>query len=291
MPWPWALVMACVLAGYAVVGRWQFPTIRPGVRAFAAEAAIVSVLYALWRLAGQLSLSNTGAALERGRWIWHAERVLHLPSEATVQHAALHAPWLVHAANFYYIGVHVPAMGIFLVWCFVRHRDAYFPWRSRLAMLTLLCLLVQLYLPLAPPRLIGHVGIIDAGLRYGPTVYDAGGGGFADQLSSMPSVHVAWALVVGIGTIRAGQSRWRWIGAVHLTLTVLVVVVTGNHYWLDGVAAGVLLLLVVPVQAAGAWAVRRVKPALERRIGDTGPGRPEAALPAPGASAPVRAAP
>ena len=46
---------------------------------------------------------------------------------------------------------------------------------------------------------------------------------------------------------RAGRGRWRWVFLAHPVLTVLVVVVTGNHFWLDGAAA----LGIVAVTFAG----------------------------------------
>jgi hypothetical protein len=82
----------------------------------------------------------------------------------------------------------------------------------------------------------------------------------------MPSLHVGWALVVGIAAVAAARGRWRWLGGGHLVMTVLVVVVTGNHYWLDGVAAAALLLLVIPVQLAGSWAFVAVRQRVVRPV-------------------------
>jgi hypothetical protein len=48
------------------------------------ESALVLGLFALWQFAGSFSVMGPGGALARGRWIWHLERVLHLPSETSV---------------------------------------------------------------------------------------------------------------------------------------------------------------------------------------------------------------
>jgi hypothetical protein len=79
-------------------------------------------------------------------------------------------------------------------------------------------------------------------------VYSWHGGFDADELSAMPSVHVGWALIVAIAVITASRSRWRWLAAGYPLLTLLVVVVTANHFWLDGIAAGLLVVLVLAVQ-------------------------------------------
>ena len=83
--------------------------------------------------------------------------------------------------------------------------------------------------------------MVDTAVRYGQSVY-AGAAGFdADQLSAMPSVHVGWAILVAIAVIGAARSRWRWLALVYPVLTTLVVVVTANHFWLDGIVAAALL--------------------------------------------------
>ena len=64
----------------------------------------------------------------------------------------------------------------------------------------------------------------------------------------MPSVHVGWALIVALAVITVSRSRWRWLAAGYPLLTLLVVVVTANHFWLDGVAAAVLVAAALAAQ-------------------------------------------
>jgi hypothetical protein len=80
------------------------------------------------------------------------------------------------------------------------------------------------------------------------SVYSWHGGFDADEFSAMPSVHVGWALIVAIAVITVSRSRWRWLTAAYPVLTLLVVVVTANHFWLDGIVAGLLVALVLVVQ-------------------------------------------
>jgi hypothetical protein len=65
----------------------------------------------------------------------------------------------------------------------------------------------------------------------------------------MPSVHVAWALIVGIGVWTSTRSRWRWAAATHSFLTLVVVTVTANHWLFDGIAAAALLGLALAFEA------------------------------------------
>ena len=220
--------------------------VRPfwvGAAAFAREAALIAGLYSLWQLAGSLSVMQVDGALDRGRAIWDFQRAIHLPSELAVQAAALPHEWLIKASNVYYAGAHAPALGIFLVWLFLRHRGRYPAWRNVIAILTFACLAIQL-IPVAPPRLLPELGFVDTAHLFGQSVYGAvvGEGSF-DQLSAMPSVHVGWAVAIGLAVVLVSTSRWRWLVLAHPIITIYVVVVTANHWWLDGIVAVAILLV------------------------------------------------
>ena len=240
-----AAVLAAAGSAMALSGR------RPvrAVGAFLRETAVIGVLYGLWHLAGKVSVTDVDGAFRRAHWIQRVEHDLLLPSERSVQHLVLGHRLVVQAANLYYAALHMTVMLLFLIWLFVRHRDRYRPVRQVLAWTTLGCLLVQL-MPVAPPRMLP--GIVDTGVLYDQSVYSSGLA--ADQLSAMPSVHVAWAVLVGYYVWRISPSRWRALGPAHAVITVLVVVVTGNHWWLDGAVA-------VAILAACAWAVFGVRTA------------------------------
>jgi hypothetical protein len=230
---------------------------RPAVRAagaLARETAVIAVLWGLWQLAGEVSLLSTDPANRRARWIEAFEGHLPLPSERSVQGLVLGHPYVVQAANLYYAAMHLTTMALFLAWLFLRHRDGYAPVRRVVALTTLGCLLIQL-LPVAPPRLL--VGYVDTGLAYHQSVYD---GQAFDQLSAMPSVHVAWAVAIGWYVWRTSPSRWRVIGPVHAATMVFVVVATANHWWLDGVVAVLVLV-------GCAWAVRGAQAGWSRVAG------------------------
>ena len=267
LEWEPAAMAVVVLVGLVIALRPLTQRWAVVVSAFARELAIMFSLYAVWRLANRLSLMQVDGAMWRGRWLWELQRDWHLPSEVTIQQMILPFPLVVQFANVYYAGAHVPAMILFLVWLFVFHRPRYPRLRNVLALTTGACLLIQL-IPVAPPRLIPELGLLDTPLLYDQSVYGAIGSGIAAQLTALPSVHVAWALLVGVGAVLVSESRWRWLVLAHPVLTMWVVVATGNHYWLDGVLAAVLLAM--------AFVAQRWSPitALTRRAstGDTSEG-------------------
>jgi PAP2 superfamily len=269
LTWQAAAVTSACLVGSAVAMRRasRARAVRPGpalrlasAAAFARETGTVLALFALWQLAGSHPALGPGGAIARARWLWHAERVLHMPSEAVVQRAFLPHPLLVQAFNLYYAGLHFAVLIALLVWLFVRYRASYLRVRTTVVLFTGFSLLVQL-IPVAPPRMLPGIGMVDTAVRYGQSVYGSDAGFNPDQLSAMPSVHIGWALLVAVVIVAVSRSRWRWLALGYPVLTTLAVVVTANHFWLDGVAAAILLALALLTQRA-AYALRR---RLERR--------------------------
>ena len=258
LSWQYALIIAGCLGLVAVASRvarvartWTGWSLWGGV---AWEAALLFALYGLWMFAGSFTVMSPDGALPRARWLWHAERLMYLPSETAVQRLFLPHPLLVQAFNLYYDILHFPVLGVCLVWLFVRHRDRYPSIRTTVALFTMISLLIQ-FVPVAPPRMLPATGMVDTAVRSGQSVYSWKGGFDADQLSAMPSVHVGWALIVAFAVITVSRSRWRWLAAGYPVLTTLAVVVTANHFWLDGVVAAVLVIAVL----AGQSLVRRLR--------------------------------
>jgi len=259
LPWRDAVWLALGFAVVATVMRVRVPPRRRlWIRDLAQEGAIFSILYATWQFVGHLSGGAIDNAVVRGRAIVSLERAVRLPSEEWTQHVALHSHLIIKAANWYYIVGHTPAIGIFLVWLYVRHRPDYARWRTVLAVGTIAGELIQLF-PVAPPR-FALFHIVDTMRDYGPQVYSDDGAGFAPQLAAMPSLHCLWAIAVGAAVFRLAKGPWRWIGPAHAVVTVLVVVVTGNHYWLDALAAIPLVLLGLGVADLIAYLSRRRRP-------------------------------
>jgi hypothetical protein len=248
LTWQQAAVLTGVLAVVAAV-LTVVPPPRLGVLApFAREATLISGLYSVWQLAGTLSVLGTTGAFARADWIERTERAWRLPSEVSVQRAFTDHPLVIEAANVYYATMHFGVLFVFLIWLFVRHRDRYPKVRRVLALTTLACLLIQL-IPVAPPRLLSGYGYVDTAALYDQSVYSLGLG--ADQLSAMPSVHVAWAVLVAWAVARIGSGPGRWLGGAHALLTLFVIVVTANHFWADGIVAVAVLAVCAVLEDAG----------------------------------------
>ncbi|MFB7174917.1 phosphatase PAP2 family protein [Streptomyces sp. NPDC056254] len=257
---------------------------RAARRRLIRELLLVAGFFTVYKAGRLLSTDRTGEAFRNADRIWDAERALHLPGEGAVQRLLLHGDALVTTANTYYAAVHFPATALFLIWLYIR-RPAHYLWTRRvLAALTGAALALHLAYPLAPPRMLPAARLVDTGQVYGPTVYRAAPDAdtLANQFAAMPSLHFGWALMLAIGVIAATRggkrSRWSLLWLLHPVATLLVIVGTANHYWLDAIVAAVLLgiaLLLVPRPRAGAadtgTGTERAEPA-RTGPGEEGPG-------------------
>jgi hypothetical protein len=238
IPWQEAAEMAAAAAAtWGVTSRSQRAWGRL-LRPWAKELTLILLLYGLWQYAGQLSLGHVDVALARGRTLWSVERAFHLPSERATQALFLRHRLVLRGFNEFYAFIHTPALAVCLVWLFVRHRQHYPPVRTVLALVTGASLAIQLF-PVAPPRLLPVLGVVDTGALIGPRVYSPGAPGL-DQLSAMPSLHVGWSIVIAGAIVLVCRRPWRWLALGYPILTLLTVVVTGNHFWADGIVVAVL---------------------------------------------------
>ena len=253
-----ALVVSVVL-GVVVLATRPLRDLRPwgGLRIIVRELSIACLLLAMWAGTGDLAKRHVEGAAAHGAQIWAVERAAHLPDEAAVQQTVLDHVTVSHWLNLYYLYAHLNSMAILLVWLFWRHRDRYSSVRATVVLFTFVATVMQ-SVPVMPPRLLATLGVRDLPMMYGQSVYAAFGQGSADQLAAMPSIHVGWSILVAVVVIEVSTSRWRHLVVLHPLLTTMVVVLTGNHYWADGIVAAAVL---VPALAAGpafvAWWERR----------------------------------
>ena len=222
-----------------------YSRIRPSVMR---EVLLITTLFLLYR-AARLMISGHDALAMANAWdVWHLERALSMPDEETLQDWLLQWPGAVRGANWYYYAVHFPLTAAFLAWGWLRRPPMEYRWARRLiTVLTGLALVGHVLLPLAPPRMMGSLGFLDTMAVYGPSPYHGSAATVANQFAAMPSLHVGWALLIAVVVVRTAASPWRWLSVAHPLLTLLVVIVTANHYWVDAIAAALLLLVALAV--------------------------------------------
>lgn len=197
------------------------------------------MLWVGYAIARGITAGDLATATQNSRAIIDLQQSLGFPSEAALQATLLDNPWLLKAANLYYLGVHFPVTVGFLAWAWCTNRSKFTRIRNALILTTSAGLVIHVIYPLKPPRMMD--GFIDTAALLGPDPYELGISGGANQLAAMPSLHIGWALLIALGVIWIGTSTTKWLALAHPILTLAVVVLTANHYWVDAIAAAAIV--------------------------------------------------
>src|SRR5215213_4394514 len=248
---------------------------RPGLLR---ELAIIAVTFLGYRQIRYLTRNDTGQAAENARHVISFERRLGVFTEQSVQSVVLHSETVVGFLNRYYVGVHFPLTATFVVWVLIRHPEWYRSLRTWMIGVTLAALVIHVAYPLAPPRMTP--GFIDTLRVYGPNIYPKDTTqSVANQFAAMPSLHFGWAAIIAIAFICIKRTRWSLLALLHPAITLLAIVATANHYWIDAAVAMVLVAAgCLPVvrrslvksfeESAGAQHIRTIlQPATQAVVG------------------------
>jgi len=226
-------------------------TPRPSRLPWWAEAMILFALYQGFEQLRGLVVGRGTPAQRHAHWVVDLERWTWTLHEARLNQLVVAHKTLAQAMNIYYGTIHFVVPPLVLVWLWRRHPAQYRRWLAILAALTIVGLVFFATFPLAPPRLYSRDGVhfVDTSTRYGG-LGPLDRGNFKDNnpYAAMPSLHIAWSTWCACAVISASalgrRRRWlRWLALLYPALTLLVVMATANHWFLDGVGGWLALAL------------------------------------------------
>jgi len=111
--------------------------------------------------------------------------------------------------------------------------------------------------PTAPPRFLPEWGFTDTVSDFFGQGASHGASVLYNPYAAMPSMHVAFALMIGVTGVRLVKLRvGRAFWAIYPFFIAFVVIVTANHFWLDAAVGGV----VAAVSAYASAALARARP-------------------------------
>ena len=181
-------------------------------------------------------------AFDHAHQIMSLEHHLGIYHEQTLQQWALHFRPLILFGNYFYGSFHFVVTifaGIFL---YRNYADDFPRFRNTIAITTAIALVGFTLYPLAPPRMFP--GFVDTLLK-DPAFWSFNSGGMqnvSNQFAAMPSVHIAWAtwcaLALGPRLKNKTAATLAWC---YPFVTLVVIIITANHYLLDAVAGLVIL--------------------------------------------------
>lgn len=219
-----------------------------------------------------VATDSVARAFTNARRVISVERALALYHEETIQDWFLHATWFIKACNIFYGSFHFIVTTVALVWCFRKMPARYPLWRNTLALTTGLALIGFAFFPLMPPRLLPpSYGYVDTLAKVGGLwSFDSGTmKQISNQYAAMPSLHFGWALwsasvLWPAASASAARRLWaRPLLVVYPAVTLLAIVVTANHFWIDAAGGATVFLAghVVARAIASSSAVKSVAPA------------------------------
>ncbi|MDX3709192.1 bifunctional glycosyltransferase 87/phosphatase PAP2 family protein [Streptomyces europaeiscabiei] len=240
------------------------------------ELLLIRVTYAAYQRTRLEAAGSRAVAEEHAREILAVEKALFIDIEHWFNHTVVGIGWLRGFFDFYYTSFHfvVPltVLGV-LYW----RRPADYRWaRTAIGLTTVLALVGFFFYPLAPPRLMPGLGIIDT--IYGVQDFSRPDYGklteLTNQYAAMPSLHFGWSLWCGLTIAIVAPRVWmKVLGLLHPFLTVLAIVATGNHWILDAVGGAA----VVGAGFALAYVLTGPRAEPEKDDGKTDDGAPQTA--------------
>ncbi|MFE6163563.1 phosphatase PAP2 family protein [Streptomyces sp. NPDC056486] len=218
------------------------------------EILLIAVSYWTYSLIRNAVPEQKSQALHNADWIWKVEQHLGIAVEQSVNHAVDSVTWLIVGMNYYYATLHfVVTLGV-LIWLFRKHPGRYAATRTALFATTAVALLGYYLYPLAPPRLMNGHDFIDTVLVHQTWGSMASGDlkHMSNQYAAMPSMHIGWSLWCGLTIFALASVPWvKVLGLLYPTATLIVIVATANHFWLD--AVGGMICLAFGFAVAWLW--------------------------------------
>lgn len=208
------------------------------------ELVIIVVAYLVYfGVRGQV-IQRPHEAIGRAIHLIEIEERLHLFWEADLQHWLLGYRWLVDLMNWTYFYAHWPVIVVVGLCLYIWRRQVYVTTRNAFLLSGAIGLVIFMFFPVAPPRLLPAWGFVDTMAIYFGASYETQAGAFVNSFAAMPSLHFGWNLLVGLAIIRAtGNILARTFAVIMPIMMLLAVVLTGNHFILDAVAGVVVALI------------------------------------------------
>jgi PAP2 superfamily len=235
-------------------------------RSWVVEISVIVVLVIAYNIIRALPRPHEVAAFT------HAQQILSLEGpvfgwiEVPLNQWMAGAPVVAVAACYFYAALHYAATPLVLFRS--RRQGGWQYWRGywSLVIASGIALVVYALYPVAPPRLMPDIDIVDvmrSFSQYGwwgaAASAPRGIGDATNQFAALPSMHFGWALWCAIQMWGFGSRFWRVLALLYPTLLTIVVIGTGNHFLIDVAAGGVCVLAALGIVYGVRTLVERVQ--------------------------------
>ncbi len=180
----------------------------------------------------------------------NARRVIEFEKNAGFFWEPVWQDWAISSAkslviffNWAYIVTFSPIVLTAAVILYFTNRDRYKYYRNVVLLSFVIALLGFMLFPLAPPRMIAEY-FVDTINAFGPSGYASREfTNYYNAYAAMPSLHFGWTVMFGIMFLRTNNKLIKVFGVIYPTMTLFAITITGNHYIMDAIGGGLLVLV------------------------------------------------
>jgi len=182
-----------------------------------------------------LADGSRSVAMAHGQQVIDFERATHTLFEPDMQAFFVPAQWVIDFANQVYMNSQFAVVLGFFLWVYFFRNESFNFIRNMFIVSMGLALIGYTLYPTAPPRLFPEYGFLDtindfSGVNHDSALVKL----FINPYAAVPSMHCAFALMIGVSGVRLSRHLYtKAIWAAWPLLVSWVVIVTGNHYWVD----------------------------------------------------------
>lgn len=208
------------------------------------EIAGLAALYGLYEVIRGAGHANVDVAMRHTDDIVAVEQTLGVYVERSVQQAFEGIPYAPALLGLLYVTLHFVGTAIALTWIHRKHPDRFPLVRTTFVAATAIALIGYVLFPAAPPRL-AELGFADT-VTHSTKLNLSSDllGALYNPFAAVPSLHFGYALIIGVALATiANRPVVRILGALYPAAMLLIIVATGNHFFLDAALGGLAVLI------------------------------------------------
>jgi len=213
------------------------------------ELSIFISFLIFYKISRYIAIGDAETAFENARKLIEFEKLLGIFTEPFLQGYFLSFKIsLIKFLNTFYMYVHIPATVVFFVWLFKKHNDKYYWIRTGFIAANCISIIFFIFYPCAPPRMLPQYGFVDTLLKLSNVnLYSGFFSGLFNQYAAVPSMHFGNAFLIAISILIYVKRSYKWLALIYPLFVLLVIVITANHFYLDAVLGGVIVIAPYPL--------------------------------------------
>ena len=221
--------------------RWRPPSLRPSLlegrlSRSLFELSVILLAYFSYHLVRAAVSGRVDQAFINAHELIRLEQSLGIFWEIQLQGLILSHQFLIDFFNGVYIWGHIPVVVGLALWVYIFRRDSFARYRNAFLISGAIGLIFFIALPTAPPRFIPDAGFVDTVTLHNNAYRILQPPAFVNQYAALPSLHLGWNLLMGLAVFQTTRAWYaRAFGLLMPLLMLAGIILTGNHYILDGV--------------------------------------------------------